>query len=89
LTYALASGRRGACPGSPFGEEFVARYRGGWIVGADDPEDAVVGIPTPRGTLKVNVFGKVKKLFRHGLEHSTAAMAVGLADVVAGRRNEA
>jgi hypothetical protein len=74
--------------GGVFGEELIARYGGGWMVGADDPDDSVVAIPTPRGTLKVNVFGKIKKLFRHGIEHSTAAMAAGLADTIAGRPNQ-
>lgn len=68
--------------GSLLGETLIARHGGEWLMRGEELEEAIVALPARAGLTEVNVFGKVMKLFHNGIEDSTAAMEVGLEDVL-------
>jgi len=66
--------------GSFFGEVLIALYGGEWVVQGDHASDISVRVTSPRGDADANVFGKIAKLVRNGIEDSTAAMAESIGE---------
>lgn len=66
--------------GSFFGETLVERHGGNWLTRGEDIEEVVVEVRAAAGVIEANVFGKVLKLFRNGIEDSTLWMARSIAE---------
>jgi hypothetical protein len=66
--------------GSLFGETLIERHGGNWLTRGEDIEEVVVELRSAAGVIEANVFGKVLKLFRNGMEDSTLWMARSIAE---------
>ena len=66
--------------GSFFGETLIERHGGIWLSRGEDVEEVVVELRSTAGVIEANVFGKVLKLFRNGIEDSTLWMGRSIAE---------